>query len=65
MDRRASSAAESAALVERVLAARERVRSRLSDIDPGDLLVILQSLLRPPGSRHFLLRPAGPHSYAP
>jgi hypothetical protein len=43
-----------------VLAARDRVSPALPGIDPGDLLLILQSLLRPPGTgRVFFLRKAG------
>jgi hypothetical protein len=40
-----------------VLDARARVAPMLPDIDPGDLLLILQSLLRPIGTgRRFFLR---------
>lgn len=44
----------------------DRVRARLApalpDMDPGDLLLILQSLLRPFGTgRRFFLRPQGDH----
>jgi len=53
MDRRA----EAERLRVAVLEARERVAPLLPDIDPGDLLLILQSLLRPIGSgRRFFLR---------
>ena len=37
-----------------------RLSPRLPDVDPGDLVLIVQSLLRPLGSgRRFILRPAG------
>jgi len=40
-----------------VLEARQRVAPLVPDIDPGDLLLILQSLLRPIGTgRRFFLR---------
>jgi hypothetical protein len=43
--------------VEREIA---RLSPRLPDIDPDDLVLIVQSLLRPLGSgRRFILRPAG------
>jgi hypothetical protein len=49
------------AYVKRVLEARDRLAPRFPDIDPGDLLLILQSLLRPPGwDRRFLLRSVRP-----
>lgn len=45
------------AYAERVREARDRLAPRLPDIDPGDLLLILQSLLRPAGwERRFFLR---------
>lgn len=36
----------------------EKLRPELPDIPPGDLILILQSVLRPPGSgrRYFLKR---------
>lgn len=53
MDRRA----EAERLRVAVLEARERVAPLVPDIDPGDLLLILQSLLRPIGTgRRFFLR---------
>ncbi|MDB4983519.1 MAG: hypothetical protein JWM82_4271 [Myxococcales bacterium] len=46
-----------AARVEREMA---RLGPRLPDIDPDDLALILQSVLRPAGSgRRFILRRAG------
>ncbi len=40
-----------------MLEARQRVAPLVPDIDPGDLLLILQSLLRPIGTgRRFFLR---------
>jgi len=54
-------AASSAELVEKVLRLRERVAPLVPDVDPGDLILILQSLLRPFGSgRRFLLRQIRP-----
>ncbi len=52
------------------IAARTRKSPRRStgvpDMDPGDLLLILESLLRPPGwDRHFLLHPLRPGIHAP
>ena len=44
-------------LRERTLALRDRLAPLLPGIDPGDLILILQSLLRPIGTgRRFLLR---------
>ena len=49
---------------QRVLEARDRIQDRVPDIDPADLLVILQSLLRSnPVPRHFLLRKLGPRRH--
>ena len=46
---------------ERVLEARERIQDRVPGLDPGDLLLILQSLLRPRAApRRFLLREIAP-----
>jgi hypothetical protein len=43
-----------------VEAARERIAARLPEVDPGDLVLILQSLLRPIGTgKRFLLRRRG------
>jgi len=54
------------AYVARVLEARDRLAPRLADIDPADLLLILQSLLRPPGwDRRFFLRSERPGVYVP
>lgn len=53
-------------LVEQVLAARARVAAKLPDIDPGDLLLILQSILRPIGSgKRFFVRQIAPGRYVP
>ncbi len=61
-DRPASELAEDFA--RRVLEIRDRVAPLVPDIDPGDLLLILQSLLRPFGSgRRFLLREVRPGVY--
>ena len=57
---------ESEALAARVRAVRERVAPLVPDIDPGDLLLILESLVRPFGSgRRFLLREIEPGVYVP
>ena len=54
------------AYVKRVLEARDRLAPRLPDVDPGDLLLILQSLLRPPGWEwRFFLREIRPGVFAP
>ena len=43
-----------------VEAARERIAGRLPDVDPGDLVLIRQSLFRPIGTgKRFLLRRKG------
>ena len=48
----------------RVLALHAQLAARLPDIDPGDLLLIVQSLARPFGSgRRFLLREIRPGVY--
>jgi hypothetical protein len=42
----------------RVMQARDRVAPRFPDIDPGDLLLIVESVLRPPSkNRRFFVRP--------
>ncbi len=52
--------------MKRVLEARDLLAPRLPDVDPGDLLLILQSLLRPPGwERRFFLREIRPGVFAP
>ena len=52
------------AFAARVVELRDRIAPRLPDIDPGDLLLILQSLARPFGSgRRFLLREIRPGVY--
>jgi hypothetical protein len=51
-------------LREQTMALRDKLAPLLPDVDPGDLVLILQSLLRPVGSgRRFLLRklPSGGH----
>ena len=56
----------SADLVSRIRAAQARVAPLVPDIDPGDLLLILQCLLSPPGSgRRFFLREIAPGVYVP
>jgi len=48
----------------RVVEVRDRLAPQLPDIDPQDLLLIVQSLLRPFGSgRRFLLREIRPGVY--
>jgi hypothetical protein len=48
----------------RLFALRDRLAPSLPDMDPGDLLLILQSLLRPPGSgKSYFLRPIRPGVY--
>jgi len=60
MDRRA----EAERLRVEVLEARERIAPLLPDMDPGDLILILQSLLRPIGSgRCFFLKRLEPGGY--
>jgi hypothetical protein len=55
---------EAEALAARVVALRDRIAPLLPDIDPGDLMLILESLLRPFGSgRRFLLREIRPGVY--
>ncbi len=54
------------AFARRVLAARDRVADRFADMDPGDLLLILECLLRPPGSgRRFILHEVRPGVHVP
>ena len=51
-------------LREQTMALRDHLMPLLPEIDPGDLVLILQSLLRPIGSgRRFFLRrlPSGAH----
>jgi hypothetical protein len=51
-------------LLRQTMALRDQLAPRLPDIDPGDLVLILQSLLRPIGTgRRFFLRklPSGGH----
>jgi hypothetical protein len=48
----------------RVIEVRDRIAPLVPDIDPGDLLLIIQSLLRPFGTgRRFLLREIRPGVY--
>ncbi len=52
------------AFLQRLLAARDRLAPRFPDLDPGDLLLILKALLRPPGSRRrYFLRKVRPGVY--
>jgi hypothetical protein len=45
---------------------RDRLAPRFPDMDPGDLLLILECLMRPrEWGRHFLLREIRPGVYAP
>jgi hypothetical protein len=54
------------ALVRDVEEARYRLTPLLPGIDPGDLVLILQSLFRAPGTgRRFLLRQVRPGVYVP
>ncbi|HET6202660.1 MAG TPA: hypothetical protein VFI25_07645 [Planctomycetota bacterium] len=54
------------AFADRVREARDRLSPRLPEVDPGDLLLILQSLLRPPGwERRYFLRSVRPGVYVP
>ena len=51
-------------LARRVKEAQERLAPRLPDMDPGDLGLILERLLRPPGSgRRFFIRPTANGRY--
>jgi hypothetical protein len=60
--RAASAAAEQ--LVAKVLAQRDRIAPLVPDLDPGDLMLIIESLLRPFGSgRRFLLSEVRPGVY--
>ena len=50
----------------RMLAFRERLAAALPDIDPGDLLLILECVVRgPAGGRAFFIREVRPGVYAP
>jgi hypothetical protein len=54
------------AFARRLEQARDRLAPRFPDMDPGDLLSILESLLRPRDwGRHFLLRELRPGVHAP
>ncbi|HEY5920145.1 MAG TPA: hypothetical protein VIV11_00685 [Kofleriaceae bacterium] len=58
------SSEEAEALAARVLALRDRIAPLVPDMDPGDLMLILESLLRPFGSgRRFLLKELRPGVY--
>lgn len=53
-------------LEERLQALREQLAPRLPGMDPGDLLLILECLLRPVGSgRQLFIREIRPGVYAP
>lgn len=57
-------AEDAEALAARVVALRDRLAPLVPDIDPGDLMLILESLLKPIGSgRRFLLREIRPGVY--
>lgn len=48
------------ALARRVAELRDQLQPQLPDMDPGDLVLILTSLLRPFGTgKRFFLRPNG------
>ncbi|HJZ84118.1 MAG TPA: hypothetical protein VKN99_03065 [Polyangia bacterium] len=52
-------------LVKEIEAARDRVAPLVPDIDPADLLSILQCLLSPPGAgRRFFIREIAPNVFA-
>ena len=58
------SSEDAEALAARVIVLRDRIAPLVPDMDPGDLMLILESLLRPFGSgRHFLLREIRPGVY--
>jgi hypothetical protein len=58
-------ARDARAFAERVEAACTRLAPRLPGLDPGDLVLIVQSVLRPIGTgRRFFLRPLSPGSRA-
>lgn len=53
-------------LVRQLEELRARVAPRLPDIDPGDLLLVLEALLRPPGSgRSLFVREIRPGVHVP
>jgi hypothetical protein len=53
-------------LIRRALELREQLQPQLPEIDPGDLLLIVQSLLRPMGTgRRFFLRKGAGGGYVP
>lgn len=53
-------------LREKTMALRDRLAPLLPEIDPGDLVLIIQSLLRPIGSgRRFFLRKLRPGVHVP
>jgi hypothetical protein len=44
--------------LKRILEARDRMAPRFPDVDPGDLLLIVESILRPRSkNRRFFVRP--------
>ncbi|MDB4913048.1 MAG: hypothetical protein JWM95_692 [Gemmatimonadetes bacterium] len=50
----------------RVARAQQRLGDQTADMDPGDVILILQALLRPLGSgRRFFLRELRPGVYVP
>jgi hypothetical protein len=53
-------------LVERLHELRKRVAPRLPDMDPGDLLLILEALIQSPAAnRRFFVREIRPGVYVP
>ena len=53
-------------LVQDVEDARRQLGGRVADMDPGDVILILQSLLRPWGTgRRYFLRQVAPGVYVP
>ena len=53
-------------LVRDVEAARRRLAPQVADMDPGDVVLILQSVLRAPGTgRRYFLREIAPGVYVP
>jgi hypothetical protein len=53
------------AFIKELEKARDRVAPLVPDIDPGDLLLILECLLKPPGlGRHLFVREIAPDVFA-
>ena len=54
------------ALLERVIALRDELAPRFPDMDPGDLMLIIEMMLRPLGSgRRWFLTEIRPGVYVP